>query len=273
MTTQTQNISTQELNEALHAHYVKPEDRISSAGAGAIYLNEVTAPRSNRRADAVYMGLWDSRGAGRIEVCELKVSRADFRRELDKPEKAEAWWPYCNVFWIVAPSVDVAPPEELPDGWGLMVPGGRGGRRFKVIVKPKEHEAALTIDLLITLLKCTETIKTNSLRQLSDKMYRESREREQQIRRERGAYSEKDRRRLDLLDELEKALGMELSDYPWRNQISPEAAAEGLVEFMQGKAAVAKAREDAESAVKALERVSNDVAEQATRLKEAMEIK
>jgi hypothetical protein len=272
MVTQTPAMTTKELNELLYAHFIREEDRIDQRGAGAVYLNEVTAPNSNRRADAVYMGLWQSRGAGRIDVCELKVSKADFRRELDKPEKAEAWWPYCNAFWIVAPSTSVAPPEELPDGWGLMVPGRRG-RRFETVVKAKEHEATLTLGLLITLIKCTETYRSNTLRQQGDKLRNEFLEREQRIRRERGAFGGEDRRRLEHLDQLEEALGMRLSDYPWGAQITPEAAAGGLKTFMQGQRAIEAAKQDAESAIRGLEMASKQAAEQARRLKEAMGIK
>ena len=31
-------MTTAELNEALHAHFIKPDDRIDLAGAGAVYL-------------------------------------------------------------------------------------------------------------------------------------------------------------------------------------------------------------------------------------------
>lgn len=261
-------MTAQELNEALHAHFIKPEDRISQAGAGAVYLTEVTAPGSNRRADAVHIGLWSSRGAGRIDVCELKTSRADFRRELDDPAKADAWWPFCNAFWIVAPSVEVAPPEELPPGWGLMVPGPRG-RRFKTVVKPKEHEAQITVPLLITLLKNTETTKVNALRQQERKLREEHYEREQKLRRERPALSTVGRR-LEALDRLEALLGMKLDDYPWDDRITPETAAEGLKTFMRGQAAVATARKDAEYVIRDLDRVARNAQEQADVLRKTM---
>lgn len=112
-------MTTHELNERLHAHFIAPADRLNRSGAGAVYLTEVTAPgTSGRRADAVHVGLWHSRGAGRIDVCELKVSRSDFRRELEQPAKAEAWWPYSTTFCIVSPGVHITPPDELPTGWG-----------------------------------------------------------------------------------------------------------------------------------------------------------
>jgi hypothetical protein len=263
-------LTTAELDTMLHAHFIRPEDRLNQAGAGAVYLTEVTAPNSTRRADAVHVGLWQSRGAGRIDVCELKVSRADFRRELDKPQKAEAWWPYSTTFSIVSPSVDITPPEELPPGWGLMVPNPRGGRRFKTVVKPAEREPKLTIGLLMTLLKNTETTRTNALRvqaqQLSEQHYRQL----QEVRRERGMVSPKDVKRLDLLERLEKAMDMELGEYAWRNQLEPEHAAEGLAAFMRGHAARMRAREVAEQEARSLESLAATAAEEAKKLRKAL---
>lgn len=265
-------MTTAQLNELLHAHFIRPEDRLNRAGAGAVYLTEVTAPgNSGRRADAVHIGLWQSRGAGRIDVCELKVSRADFRRELDKPQKAEAWWPYSTTFSIVSPGVDITPPEELPPGWGLMVPSPRGGRRFKTVVKPEEREPKLTIGLLMTLLKNTETTRVNDLRMQETQMREQHYKQVQEVRRERGMVSPKDVKRLDLLERLEKAMGMELGEYAWRDHLEPESAAEGLAAFMRGHAARMTARETAEREARNLEHLAATAAAEAKKLREALQ--
>lgn len=261
-------MTTAELNEALHAHFIKPDDRIDLAGAGAVYLTEVTAPNSNRRADVVHIGLWQSRGAGRIDVCELKTSRSDFRRELDKPEKAEAWWPYCNAFWIVAPSIEVVPPEELPPGWGLMVPGTRG-RRFKKIVQPEEREPKITVPLLITLLKNTETTRTNALLQQQRKLRQEAYEQQQQALARRQA-STSSGRRLEALDRLEGLIGLKLDDYPWEGRITPETAAESLKTFMQGQAAIDVARKDGQYVLRELDRAAREAQGHADTLRKVL---
>lgn len=263
-------LTTGELNDLLHAHFIRPEDRLNRAGAGAVYLTEVTAPgNSGRRADAVHIGLWASRGAGRIDVCELKTSRSDFRRELDKPQKAEAWWPYSTTFSIVSPGVDITPPEELPPGWGLMVPGSRG-RRFKTVVKPAEREPNLTIGLLMTLLKNTETTRVNDLRMQETQMREQHYKEVQEVRRERGMVPPKDVKRLDLLERLEKAMDIKLGEYPWRDQLEPEGAAQGLVAFMRGHAARQRAREVADQEARSLEALAVRAAEEAKKLREAL---
>lgn len=261
--------ATTQLLEALHAHYIAPKDRHDLAGAGAVFLTEVTAPNSTRRADAVHVGLWQSRGAGDVDVHELKVSRADWRRELDKPEKAEAWWPYCTRFWVVAPSTAIVPPEELPTGWGLMVPNPKG-RRFKKIVTPEAREPELSIGLLLTLLKSTETTRTNAIRDLGRTYSRQQAEREQKLRQElAGAADPESKRRLDALAELEKTLGFEIGDDTWRGKVAPHLVGGAIAKFVQGEQARAKAASEFDYEARALQRLSESLAETAAKLRAA----
>lgn len=270
--TTPKDMTTHELDELLHKHFISDKDQLDLAGAGAVYLTEVTVPGGNRRADAVHVGLWNSRGAGTIEVCELKTSRADWLRELKSPGKAEAWWPYCDRFWLVVPHAGIVQDGELPKGWGLMMPGGRG-RRFKVVVQPEEREAQITPGLLVTLLKNTETTRTNALQRQRQEIWKENHEREQKIMRQRGTFSEKDKGRLEILDRLEAALGMPVDKYPWNDRLTPEGAAEALQELARGRAALDGARHRAESAVRDLERVARTAEETADKLKKGLGIK
>lgn len=72
---------------------------------------------AKRWADAIAMGIWPSRGM-LISGFEIKVTRTDWKKELDHPEKAEQIQSYCDQWWIVTPKglLDV---EELPPTWGL----------------------------------------------------------------------------------------------------------------------------------------------------------
>lgn len=273
MTTTKESMDTHELNDLLHKHFISEKDQLDPAGAGAVYLTEVTSPGGSRRADAIHVGLWSSRGAGTVEVCELKTSRADWLRELKSPGKAEAWWPYCHAFWLVVPHAGIVLDGELPKGWGLMTPGGRG-RRFKVIVKPEEREANITPALLVTLLKSTETTRTHALSLQQRKLRQEAWDREAQIKREKAAiFSPEDRKRLELLNRLEGALGMTVENYGWSDRLSAEGAAEVLKELARGQAALGDARHRAESAVRELERTARTAGETASRLRETLGIK
>jgi hypothetical protein len=92
---------------------------------------------ANRSADAIVIGLWPSRGC-LIEGMELKISRSDWLRELKKPEKAEAFFEFCDRWWVIASTPDIVRLEELPPTWGLMVPraGGMGVIRQAPELKP-----------------------------------------------------------------------------------------------------------------------------------------
>jgi hypothetical protein len=223
------------LLEGLRNHFVKPDD----PDPGAVCLTEVTSPNGTRRADLVHIGLWSSRGAGRIDVCEVKASRADWLRELKQPAKAEAWWPHSSTYSLVVPHESLVRDGELPPGWGLMVPGSRS-RRFKVVVKPQERTPTLTVPLLVTVLKCTETTRKNAVAQETRRLYQKHRLEMDALRQQKTtAASPRTAARLELLDQIEKALGREIDRYPYgTDQISPAAAADALATVAAGSAAI-----------------------------------
>lgn len=214
---------TADLLDALRDHYVKPGD----TRPGCAFLTEVTAPDRTHRADAIHVGMWASRGYT-VDVHELKTSLADFKRELDNPKKAEAWWPHSNTFWIVAPHEAIAPPELLPAGWGLMVPGGRG-RRFKTVVKAEFRPLQPTTALLAALLVSMETDRNNALeaqrRRLDEQHYiaMENLKREAGLRRDPATVQ-----RLELMDQLEKLTGFRLADWGYQANATPETWAEAI---------------------------------------------
>lgn len=125
-------IITADLMARLQRHYIKPGELL----AGGMFLPEVTL--GSRRADALYVGFFKSRGKW-LTGHEVKASRADWLHELDQPEKAEVWNPECHSWYVVAPSTDIVRPEELPDGWGLMVPNSRTTTRMDVVVKAAHY--------------------------------------------------------------------------------------------------------------------------------------
>lgn len=69
---------------------------------------------------------------------EVKVSRADWLAELRDPSKAETFRPHMHYWWLVAAHKSIVR-DDLPDGWGLLVP--HGPRTLRVAVR-----AALNAD-------------------------------------------------------------------------------------------------------------------------------
>lgn len=95
--------------------------RYSSASGWAL-LEEVrngTGWRANRSADAVAVGLWPSRGM-EIHGFEVKVSRGDWIRERDKPDKAESIARYTDRWWVVVSDAAIVADGEIPPPWGLL---------------------------------------------------------------------------------------------------------------------------------------------------------
>lgn len=104
-------INTPYARDLLRKRYAQPE----------WVLVEEVAPNTGggtRYADAVAVNLWNSRGHA-IHGFEIKVSRADWLKELKQPEKAESVFSFCDHWWIVAPK-EIIKDGELPTSWGLL---------------------------------------------------------------------------------------------------------------------------------------------------------
>lgn len=126
--------STGELMRRLRSHYVRPAEMFPGGFlAEEVGMNAV-AGVPQRRADAIYCGFTSS--SGRILVGhELKVTRADWHRELEEAEKADAWADACHAWYVVAPDTTIVDPATVPEGWGLMVLDPKRPTKMKVIVK------------------------------------------------------------------------------------------------------------------------------------------
>jgi hypothetical protein len=74
---------------------------------------------AKRTADFIAMDLWPSQGLP-FHGHEIKVSRADWLRELKDPAKADEFTPYMNFWWVAVPDAAIVRPGELTDGWGLL---------------------------------------------------------------------------------------------------------------------------------------------------------
>lgn len=98
--------------------FVRLRERYCLAN-GWITMGEVSPPRCPRRFDALSIMGWMSRGFEALGF-EIKVSRADWLRELKDVAKAEPLVRLCTRWWICAPP-GVVEEAELPEAWGLLV--------------------------------------------------------------------------------------------------------------------------------------------------------
>lgn len=246
-------MKTSDLLDALHRHYRKPgTDR-----DGEILLTEAAAPDSDRRIDLLRIGLWPSRGYG-IDGHELKVSRSDWLRELDDPAKADAWWPYVHRWWIVAPDTDTVRPDELPTGWGLMLPPRTArGRRFRIAVAADEKEPRVDVGLLVEVTRRTDNARLAERDELLYEVRQDAWRRIDEARQQAAAagLTGEIRERLDLLDRLEARLGVALDRSPFGNgRATPEDIGDALVAAVNDHLAAARAREQTARILEGLQR-------------------
>jgi hypothetical protein len=175
-----------------------------------------------------------------IEGHELKVSRADWLSELDQVHKADEWWSHCHRWWVVASDPSVVKPEELPEGWGLMIPNPRTKTRMDVVVKASTKEPVITFGLLLEIAKKLDTARSEAVRKtraevraeaLVNAKHQASTEQEQEARRNAAAAKE--------LHELQQLTGLDLTGLWFTSgakYVSREEAAMLLRQWCQGEA-------------------------------------
>jgi hypothetical protein len=152
---------TADLLARLERHYIKPGEPLP----GGVFVPEVgwNGGTANSRCDAIYVGFTGS--SGRLLIGhELKVSRADWRRELDKPGKADAWADQCHAWYVVVPSTTVVTPEELPHGWGLLTINTRTTTRLDTTVKATVHaDRTPSWDAVRSVLSRADTLRAQTI--------------------------------------------------------------------------------------------------------------
>lgn len=105
-------------------------------------------------SDAIAMSTWPSKGL-RLYGFEVKATRSDWLRELDKPQKNAEWQGACHEWYVVVPK-GVVELAELPTAWGLMVPRGDGLR----IASRSERDAPTDAVALTLVPSCPPKIGT-----------------------------------------------------------------------------------------------------------------
>lgn len=139
-------IRSTDVQAALRDRYAAPE--------WAIFFEvpNATGGAAARRADAIAMSLWPSRGL-EIHGFEIKVERRDWLREVKEPQKAEEIARFCDRWWIAA-APDVVKLDELPRGWGLLIL--RDATLRQVVEAPLREGAVPTRPFLASLLRAAQ---------------------------------------------------------------------------------------------------------------------
>lgn len=219
-------MGSKELLKRLERHYLKPGPL-----PGGIFVPEVGwNGAAGNRADALYVGFTSTSGR-RLVGHELKVSRADWRHELDQPGKADAWHDQCHAWYVVAPSTDIVPPEELPDGWGLMVVNPRTTTRLDVKVRATVHgDRTPSWYAVRSIMARQDTLRAQAIGQIQREAYEkaliEVQGRELKRIQERAADS--GRQATQTLAQIEEAFGCSFTDWRHDNLVSPSEFGDAL---------------------------------------------
>ncbi len=141
-------------------------DALYKRWPAASYLTIEEAPdgpaRLGRKLDLLAVSAWKSRSY-ELDGVEVKVSLADWAREVKQPEKAEWWWQRVNRFWVAVPaSIANKVAADLPSGWGLF--SVRSDGTTVAAVKPQRHDARpLTWPECIGLMRASANAGFNAL--------------------------------------------------------------------------------------------------------------
>lgn len=95
-----------------------------------IVLSDVRMTCINEQPDVIAFGL-----SGSLLI-ECKASRGDFLRDALKPFRRDPSRGLGHVRYYCAPEGILTPHEDLPEGWGLLVPTARGSLRVEVVPSP-----------------------------------------------------------------------------------------------------------------------------------------
>ena len=125
------NMTTAQVRDAVKRKFCQPE------WTALFEVRNGAGHHANRSADCIAMNTYPSRGLNLVGI-EIKVSRSDFLSELKKPEKAEAFYKYCDRWWLITGPNVVNDTSEIPENWGWMIAQKSGLRIRKEAPRNKD---------------------------------------------------------------------------------------------------------------------------------------
>lgn len=200
-----------EVRAALRSRFCAPE------WALFFEVGDATGARQNRWADAVAMNLYPSRG---LEVYgfEIKVSRADWLRELKNPAKSAAVQRFCDRWWVIAPD-GVILDGELPPTWGYYEAQSSGKIR-QVVSAPKLEPEAINRAFVAAMLRRASALDEDLVKAtVSAEIARLREGDEQRMAREIELRSRRFKESQEAIAEIEAISGVAISQWGKSEQI------------------------------------------------------
>ncbi len=164
-----------------------------------------------RTIDALSMSLYPSRGL-HLTAFEVKVSRADWLRELKDPEKSDDIFDCVDFFYLVVPYNKENPivlEGELPKNWGLVViQGGRAITKVQAPYHARKMDAAFLASMLRNISEGTVP-KASIEGELREQFAAGERENKFQLDRANERYEELHKK----VKEFEESSGVRIDQY------------------------------------------------------------
>lgn len=139
-------LSTPQLEDMLRAKYERQRYALLFDVPDAVSMDQ------KRRIDAIAVDCWAS-GGRVINGFELKISRADWLRELKQVDKADPFLALCDHFWLVTADPKIAKLEEIPACWGWMAATKTGLRIQRPATKLPGCGASVPRSFVIGVLR------------------------------------------------------------------------------------------------------------------------
>lgn len=166
-----------------------------------------------RSADAVAMSLWPSRGLY-LTGFEVKVSRADWVKELKDPAKAEEIARFCRN-WFVAAPLGLIKAEEVPDAWGLIEIRESGVLKYAKPAKAQQEQEPTWQFFASLLRNVNETWVASSIveKRISDRVEERKKQLEQGRQYEESGAQRQLRELLQAVAAFESASGIKVQSW------------------------------------------------------------
>ena len=250
-----------EANEKLQAHDLFHRLQGTFSEPNYITLEEVrdaTGFDGVRTADALAISLYRSRGKA-LWGFEMKVSRADWLKELKQPEKAESILRYCDYWALVVPNKDIVKSGELPPTWGMYV---AQKTRLKCVVPcPKLEPLPMSMTMFTAIAYALNRKQSKAdeaiLRKEREEGYKEG------VKRSGSDFYERSYTTLqEKMKEFEEGSGLNI-EYGWDK---PYKIGQIVRSILSGDKNLKSALRDIEYSIKQAERLKSTLEEQAKEL-------
>lgn len=192
-----------------------------------------TGANCRRRVDALAMNMYPSRGLSLLGF-EIKVSRSDLKRELDRPDKAEAVGSYCDEWWLAVPAGLITQDDPIPVPWGIME--CKSGN-LKVTKKAEHLNAKpVTREFMAAVLRSAGKVDEATIREARQQAANEAwKDHENSVKRQVELATAQFRELQAKVDAFQAATGQRLSSYTKAEKLAERIKMAEDIESLLGR--------------------------------------